>query len=319
MDNTIRRSPINGMPIPSAGAPRPQPVARPVIKPTTAGTPSPVAKPVASSAKPAPKPVETPMSRPAVTHTTQATAPKAQPTVIKDSPKEAPNATPKTTPKPEAKPSKPSSKKSGNSKLWLYVVAGVAVCAIIGVIIAIVMNLPKGGDNSGDDTSLNLPPEENTEEQKRITEETVSKYAEVTVDGYREIEDGSMEGKAVIVKVRNKSEETVSIAVIIGAYDSSDTLLETSSVYAESVQPDQTHTFNSFVFSQLSPEQLQSAKYKVYRAYTYNVSGETIEDTSAENTPAEGTIDVPVAPETTNEEPTPAEADSEIHKEEPEN
>lgn len=264
MDNKIRRSPINGMPIPPTKTPNPQPIAKPVIRPATKPTANP-------STRLTQKPIEPPTSRPTITHTAQTSMPRPH----------------LTTPNPKKK----------NNKIWLFIIAGIVICTITGIVIAIAMIPKKGSDNNnGDETSTSPTIEENTEEQKKTTEETVNKYAEVTIEGYKEVDDNSLSGKAVVVEVQNKSEEIVSLAIDIGAYDNDDNVMETSSLYAEGMEPGQIYSFNTFVYTELSEEQLRTAKFKVYRAHTYNAEGDKVEEV----------VDS-LAPESTSEESAPSE------------
>ena len=170
---------------------------------------------------------------------------------------------------------------------------GIIICIIVGITIAIIVrnNTKNTEENSEQDSGiLNPTIEENTEEINAITKETIDKYAEVTVEGYHEVEDGSMEGKAVVVKVQNKSEGIVSLAIDIGAYDNDDNVMETSSLYAEGMEPGQIYSFNTFVYTELSEEQLRTAKFKVYRASTYNAEGiETEIQSTDETEPVEET------------------------------
>ena len=188
--------------------------------------------------------------------------------------------------------------KNKTIKYIVIAITVIVVCIGIGIGVALAMR----NNNSGDDESITegntgTVIEPNDEETKRITEETVNKYTEIKVEGYREVEDNSINGKAVVINVKNISEETVSLAIVMGAYDSNGNLLDTSSLYAEGIQPGQTHIFNTFVYSELTPEQLESATYKVYKANTYTVDGV--------ETSSEGTEEAPI-----EEAPTEESADS---------
>lgn len=173
------------------------------------------------------------------------------------------------------------------------IIAAVAIIACVGIGIAAALLLKNNSPDSNDgtvSTDTTIPFEENTEETQRITDETVQKYADIKVEGYQDVDTESFTGKAVVVTVRNSSNETVSLAITMGAYDSDGNLLDTSSLYAEGIQPDQTNTFNTFVYTELTPEQMQSATFKVYKATTYDAQGgeTTIVEEGAENlAPAE--------------------------------
>lgn len=189
------------------------------------------------------------------------------------------------------KQGKSGAKSGTNMKVIIGVIVAVLVCVGIGIGVAFAMRGNGGKDSGeGEENVASNTIEENTEEMQRITDETIKKYAEVNVEGYQEINDESFQGNAVVVTVKNGSEETVSLAIEIGAYDAEGNLLDTSSVYAEMIEPGQTHRFNTFVYSELSPEQLKSATYKVYKASTYTVEGVQEETVTTEET-TEGVVD----------------------------
>lgn len=187
----------------------------------------------------------------------------------------------------------------GNSKLWIIVAVVVAVCVIVGVVVAIMLTRGQGGEGGGEssDEQGSSVIEENSEEVQKITQETINKYAEVKVEGYMDVEDNPVTNKAVVVTVKNISDEVVSLAITLGAFDKDGNVLETSSVYAEQIQPGQTHKFDTFVYTELTPEQLNAADIKVYRANTYNVEGVEIENGAVE----EGGTDVQSSDEASTE------------------
>ena len=163
---------------------------------------------------------------------------------------------------------------SNTKKYILFSILGILICIGVGVALAMRDNgdNPGTGESGTSTTTQDELSEETkrvTEETKRVTEETINKYADITVEGYKEVEDGSLSSKAVVISVKNHSDEVTSLAIVMGAYDSDGNLLDTSSLYAEGIQPGQTHVFNTFVYSKLSPEQLESVTYKVYKASTY--------------------------------------------------
>ncbi|MBR3115777.1 hypothetical protein IKF30_00930 [Candidatus Saccharibacteria bacterium] len=195
-----------------------------------------------------------------------------------------------------------SKPKNKSIKYIIIAIIGVLLLVGIGVGVAIAMsnNGDKGTepDNSGDTSTAT---EENDEETKRITEETIKKYTDIKVEGYRDVEDNSVNGKAVVVSVHNISEEVVSLAIVMGAYDQEGNLLDTSSLYAEGIQPDQTHVFNTFVYSELTPKQLESATYKVYKAHTYNAEGVETSSEGEATTEEETTTEEASGEEASNE------------------
>ncbi len=165
----------------------------------------------------------------------------------------------------------PRASNKPNKNIIIAVV--VAFIIIAAIVVAIIINNKNNEPNSlGEGTSAQSLI---SEEEKRITEETLKKYAEVTIDGYQDVNDPNTK-KAVVVNVKNISNETTSLAVTIGAYGKNDNLLETSSTYAENIEPGQSVTFNTFIFTDLTEDQLNSATFKVYTAKTYTVEN-TIE------------------------------------------
>ena len=254
--------------------------ARPVARPAgTAPTASP--RPVAGSAGTATK-VAAPIAKP-VAKTAPVNATASQPRASQGATQPL-NASPKigqaqstgTTAVADSskKQEKTASAKKDNkkTKLWLGVCGGVLIVAVIIAIVVVLLNNNGGQQGSGEDElddNTNAIINGDSEEVKRVTDETMGKYAEVNVEGYKDMEGEDASGKAVIVTVKNVSEETVSLAITIGAYDHEGNLLDTSSVYAEGIGPGQTSRFNAFVFTELTPEQLGSAEYKVYTANTY--------------------------------------------------
>lgn len=267
MDNTTKRSIFNGTPRP--------------ITPTVKNTARPTK---VSPTKPAPS--QTSNYR-RVTPSSSSPSPvlssKVSPLPIASEPSQDPSCSriSNSLKKPTVKSISKTSK-----KLWLFILIGVAICVFIGITIALVIhNTDSTKENSKQNSEiLNPPIEENTEEINAITKETIDKYAEVTIEGYKEVDDNSLSGKAVVVKVQNKSEEIVSLAIDIGAYDNDDNVMETSSLYAEGMEPGQIYSFNTFVYTELSEEQLRTAKFKVYRASTYNAEGIETEIQSTDET-----------------------------------
>lgn len=232
---------------------------------TTARVVTPTTKP---TTKTAPASVTTSQS-----HTNQGVthSPNSTSKPVQARPSNVSGSTTSSTKQEGKSTTKKNNKKTG---LWLGACGGLLlVVAVIIAVVAILSNNNNGGQGgSADGTSTNTNNaivDGDSEEVKQITQDTMARYAEVNVEGYKDIEDEDASGKAVIVTVKNTSQETVSLAITIGAYDSDGNLLETSSVYAEGIGPEQTSRFNTFVFTNLTPEQLSTAEYKVYTANTY--------------------------------------------------
>ena len=216
-------------------------------------------KPNNTTAKPRPNPVAQDMPR----LVTQPMVEPITPTV-------------NTEPKVSTKQKTPKIKKLKNKKLPIFIAVGITVIlVVIGVVVAI--NLPQGSsDNSSntEETAATIPGNiETTEEENKVTEETLDKYAGVSFEGYQQVEDELGTHGAVVVSVKNTSDKRTNLAVDIVAKDEEGNILDQSSLYAEGIEPEQVQTFYTFVYSELSPEQLKSAKFEVNRAYTYSTDG----------------------------------------------
>ena len=154
------------------------------------------------------------------------------------------------------------------NKKTIFIIGGVVVIAIIiGILIAVFMpkgepNTPSG--NNGNSTTI----EPTTEEQQRVTKETLEKYVSVDISGYYESEDNPVSKDVVGLSIKNISNEILSITIELGAYNTSGELLETSAIYAENVNPGGTQAFEMFAYTNLTADQLKTASYKVYRAWT---------------------------------------------------
>ncbi|MBO4812781.1 hypothetical protein J5491_01400 [Candidatus Saccharibacteria bacterium] len=193
---------------------------------------------------------------------------------------------------PTASQAKTPKKKGNKKNLIITIVTIVILCVIAGVIAFVIINNNNknniGGE--GDDSQ----GQRLSEEERKETEDTLKQYAEVTIEGYKDIDNPDTEkNKAVVVKVKNISKETTSIAATIGAYDRDGNLLETSSTYAEGLEPDQSVIFNTFIYTELTEDQLSSATFKVFTAKTYTAeglveeTGEGTEEPAEEQAPAE--------------------------------
>ena len=189
-----------------------------------------------------------------------------------------------------------NNKKPINLKLVLIAAGAATIIAVITAVVLMVFNPSKTTeDGSSQEETANVVKEELTEEEKQATEETVNKYTKIAIGKYEDVDGDPAKGKAVKVSVKNISEETVSLEIIIGAYGADDALLETSSLYAEMLEPGQTQDFLAFASTELAPEQLQSATFKIYQAKTYTVNaegqtGEVVEEiTEQTETPTQET------------------------------
>lgn len=189
--------------------------------------------------------------------------------------------------------SAPKSSNKPNKAIIIIIIIAV-ICAVAGIIAAIVINNKSNDPNTISDGIV--AQSFASEEEQKVTDDTLKRYAKVTIEGYQDVDDPNT-SKAVVVKVENISNETTSFAVTIGAYDDDNNLLETSSTYAEGIEPGQSIVFNAFVFTELTEGQLSSATFKVYTAKTYTVDG-LVEETGEQL--EEQTKETPAETETTD-------------------
>ena len=198
------------------------------------------------------KPPVTPVVRPVVSKPV-VEQPKTNPTIVKE---------------PAVEPVRRPAKKPISKMVW-YIVGGVITAVVVAVIVVVVLkNLPKTGP---DDTSVNYS-DSITEEEREITKKTIDEYVDLTVEGYQHVENEDGVFDAVVVKVKNKGNDTTSLAIELVAKDAGGNVLDESSLYAEGIEPGQTQVFYNFVFSELTKEQLESAKYEIYKAHTYDAN-----------------------------------------------
>ena len=199
-----------------------------------------------------------------------------------------------------------TSKKKSNKNLPLIIgICGAIVALVVVIILAIAFgNRGKGegsesGAGSGGPTNNTSQTTLATEEDGKVTKETLDKYTEVAIDGYQKVDDNEISSDVVLVHVKNTSDEVQSLAIIISAEDRDGNLLDTSALYAERIQPGETQNFQAFVYTVMTPDQMKNATYKVYKASTYEAPTpeasegteviETVEATeeTSEETPAE--------------------------------
>ena len=120
------------------------------------------------------------------------------------------------------------------------------------------------------------------------------------VKGYQHIDTENGGYNAVVIEVKNRGDKRTSLAIDVVARNKDDnTVLDTSSMYAEGIEPGQTYTFYTFVYSKVPADQLKEAKFDIYKANTYNAGG--VEEQQEE--PAE----TPEQPQEQPQEEQPAE------------
>lgn len=194
---------------------------------------------------------------------------------------------PEETNKPTKKAPKP--KKDSKKNKNIFLILGALILIVVIVVVVIILNSNKTDNAATEASDVEVvegePSQpETTEEEDKITKETLDKYTEVTVEGYKEADETPSGNPAVLVTVKNTSEEATSLAIVIAALDSDENVLDTSSLYAEGIAPGQVQTFELFSFSELKPDQLKSAKYKVFKASTYETPESNGEDIVEEST-----------------------------------
>lgn len=162
-------------------------------------------------------------------------------------------------------------KGSKNTKFILALAAlGVIIVVVVVLLLVLLPKKDQPEETGGSETPVVTVDDGDIEaEELRVTEETLKNIVDVNIEGYKKVDDNEISSDIVAVSIKNKSDQKVSIEVMIGAYDEDDALMEVSSLYAENSEPGVTQEFQLFPYTNLTPEQLQTATYKVYRAKTY--------------------------------------------------
>lgn len=162
-----------------------------------------------------------------------------------------------------------------------YFIIPIIVVVIVALVMAICIIIAKNSQPSDDpaavDETAEFDGEELTEEMIATTKKTLDETATVEILGFRQMEDDDGIHNAVGVRVTNSGDKTTSIAIEIAAKDAEGNILDKSSLYAEGINPGQVYDFNLFAFTTLTAEQLQTAKYEVYKASTYEAPTSTTE------------------------------------------
>jgi len=167
---------------------------------------------------------------------------------------------------------KSKSLKKGNPLMW---VLGCLIMVIVVIsAVLIIRNLTNGEPEpepvvSNGDSSVTEKP---TEEEERITKETLEKYLDPGIEGYREDTFGENVHEAIVVSMHNKSEEKVSLMMEIIAVDKNGEIKDSSYVSAENMLPGETQSFPMFVESKIPMNELKDMEFKVYRANTYDAT-----------------------------------------------
>lgn len=168
-------------------------------------------------------------------------------------------------------------KSNNNKKLLSILIIGIVAAIIVGVAIFLIIKFTGNNESETpkpDGTSSFDMGEELTEDAKETTKKVLDDYIDVEIVGYERIEDETGQHGSITAKVKNTSNETTSVAVDVVAKDNDGNILDKSSLYAEGIGPSQVYTFNLFVYSTLTEDQLKSANFEVYKAYTYEAPSE---------------------------------------------
>lgn len=202
------------------------------------------------------------------------------------------DATPINTPIIGSSPSEKSPKKKPNIKNpVVLIVLGIIIVLVIAVVVFLILNATKNSDNNNNEPAsseateaLAQPEYTKTSEDEATTRQILDEYISVEIGDVVVVEDEHGTNDAVEVTVHNKSDKSASIAIMISAKDADGNIMDIASLYAEGIGPGQTQVFNAFQLSELTAEQLKSAKYEVHKANTYTVPGEEgTEETPTEN------------------------------------
>jgi hypothetical protein len=176
------------------------------------------------------------------------------------------------------------------NKLYLYLILGALIVAIIAISVALVIHNSRSEEESGpivtDEVAATVTTKP-TEEEEDVTKATLDKYAEVNIDGYMEDTFGDDINEAIVVSLKNKSEEKVSLTVEIIAINQKGEVVDSSYLSAENMNPGETQSFPMFTSSSIPMNELKNMEFKVYRAYTYDP---TPREAPVENTPTEENI-----------------------------
>lgn len=176
-----------------------------------------------------------------------------------------------------------------NNKKHIYLIIGALLVAVLAVVIALVIRNSRGSfappEITGEPTVTTIP----TEEENATTNDTLSKYAEINIEGYKEGDYGEGIDGAIVVSLKNKSHEKASITFEVVAINENGEIVDSSFVSAENLAPGENRSFPLFIGSAVPIEKLKNMDFRVYRALTYDSEPEPTEEASTEEIPAEET------------------------------
>ncbi len=159
-------------------------------------------------------------------------------------------------------------KKFGKKTYFLIMGAGIVIVALITVVV--LLCIPKGTSEEGVSPDV-LQETITTEEENELTKQVLDKYVEADIQGYQRMDNEDGLNDVVVISIKNISDERTNLALDVVALDDNENVLDKTSLYAEGIEPGQTQVFQAFALSELTPEQLKAAHYKIYRANTYQL------------------------------------------------
>ncbi len=159
-------------------------------------------------------------------------------------------------------------KKFGKKTYLLIVGAGIVVVALITV--AILMGILRSGGGSEEIERISVNSL-TSDEENALTKQVLDKYVEADIQGYQRMDNEDGLNDVVVISIKNISDERTNLALDVVALDDNESVLDKTSLYAEGIEPGQTQVFQAFALSELTPEQLKAAHYKIYRANTYQL------------------------------------------------
>ena len=158
------------------------------------------------------------------------------------------------------------------NKKYLYLLLGALVIAILAISIALIVRNatnPEITDPKMTAAVANVTSEP-TQDEESITKETLEKYAEINIEGYKQDTFGDGVGEAIVVSMKNKSEEKVSLTAEIIVVNGNNEIVDSSYISADKMAPGETQSFPMFTSSSIPMKELKDMQFKVYRAYTYD-------------------------------------------------
>lgn len=159
-------------------------------------------------------------------------------------------------------------KKLSKKTYLLIMGAGIVIVALITVVV--LLCIPKGTSEEGVSPDVLLETI-TTEEENELTKQVLDKYVEADIQGYQRMDNEDGLNDVVVISIKNISDERTNLALDVVALDDNENVLDKTSLYAEGIEPGQTQVFQAFALSELTPEQLKVAHYKIYRANTYQL------------------------------------------------